>query len=163
MSYGRMQNPHVTMINELPDLEDLEGVGDYHVQMDRHIMERPSLQDDKYQKNIRGTHRLNPQAGMENVPGPMEGYGSAQPNSFHATLHPQEMANHNPIPKMQEMAMPMQYPNNHMSISCVDIAKHIQDCPICSKFYHNDKTVYIIAIVVLSIVCLLLLKRVLNV
>jgi hypothetical protein len=49
------------------------------------------------------------------------------------------------------------------NFNCVDIAKHIQDCPICSRFYNNDRTVYIIAIVVLSIVCLLLLKRILNV
>lgn len=156
-----MQNPHVTMLDELPELEDLEGVGDYHVQMDRHIMDRPNPQDDKYQKHIRGTHKVNPQAGMQNMPGPMEGYGPAQSNSFHASLQPQEMIMQHPPPKMQEM--PAIQPNNYMAISCVDIARHIQECPICSKFYHNDKTVYIIAIVVLSIVCLLLLKRVLNV
>lgn len=154
MSYGRNQNPHVTMIEELPDLEDLEARGNYHVQMDRHIMERPNPQDDRYQKHIRGSYRINPEAGMENGPGLMEGYGSSQQNS----LQPQEMPLQ-PHPKIQEMPME----TNHLLINCIDVAKHIHDCPICSKFYHNDKTVYIIAIVVLSIVCLLLLKRVLNV
>jgi hypothetical protein len=38
----------------------------------------------------------------------------------------------------------------------------VGSCPICSRFYHNDNTVYIIAIVILSIICILLLKRVLD-
>jgi hypothetical protein len=161
MSYGQMRNQHVTMIDELPELEDLAGVGDYHVQMDRHIMERPDIHDNRYQKHIRGAHVINHQAGMDNN-GPMEGYGPAQPNSFHASLqHPQEAIMQAPPP--QKMEAPMMMQPDPMSYNCVDIAKHIQGCPICSKFYHNDKTVYIIAIVVLSIVCLLLLKRVLNV
>lgn len=49
------------------------------------------------------------------------------------------------------------------NLNCAEICNHIQHCPLCSKFYNNDKTIYIIAIVVLAIVCLLLLKRVLNV
>ena len=147
MSYGRMQNPHVTMIDELPDLEDLEGVGD-NVQMNR-----PNPQDDRYQKHIRATHRLNPQSGMDRN---MEGYGS---NNFVNTQN-NEMIKQTPPP--QEIPV-INQPPNHMAIHCIDISKHIQECPICSKFYHNDKTIYIIAIVVLSIVCLLLLKRVLYV
>jgi len=144
MSYGRTQNPHVTMLDELPELEDLEAVGNHNVPLDRHIMERPNPQDDRYQKHIRGTHRLNPQAGME-------GYGAAPA---------QEMIQEH-VDYPQRMQMQMAPPP--MTMNCIDIARHIQDCPICSKFYQNDKTVYIIAIVVLSIVCLLLLKRVLNV
>lgn len=154
-----MRNQRVTMIDELPELEDLAGVGDHHVQMDRHIMERPDINDNKYQKHIRGSHMVNAQAGMDHN-GPMEGYGPAQPNSYHASLQGSQEAIMQPPPP-QRMEMPMQ--PNHMSYNCIDIAKHVQDCPICSKFYNNDKTVYIIAIVVLSIICLLLLKRVLNV
>jgi len=48
------------------------------------------------------------------------------------------------------------------SPSCLEVAEHVANCPICSKFYNNDKTIYIVAIIVLSIVCLILLKRVLN-
>lgn len=146
MNYGRMQT-RVTMIDELPDLEDLE-VDLRPVPMDRHIMERPNPQDDRYQKHIRSTHKMNIHSGMDNIQ-------SHQSDNHHIAIQPfQEMATPQPL-KMMTL--------NHMDINCVDISKHIQDCPICSKFYHNDKTVYIIAIVVLSIVCLLLLKRVLNV
>lgn len=47
--------------------------------------------------------------------------------------------------------------------SCLDVAEHIANCPICSRFYNNDKTIYIIAIIVLSVLCILLLKKVLEV
>lgn len=146
MNYGRSQNSHVTMIDELPELEDLEGVGDHHVQMNRQAMERPGVNDLKYQKYIRNPQRINPQAGMESYgPPPM--------------MQQQEMMmqDNAPPPRMQVQEV-MNPPHN-----CIDIARHIESCPICSKFYQNDKTVYIIAIVILSIVCLLLLKRVLNV
>jgi hypothetical protein len=48
------------------------------------------------------------------------------------------------------------------SPTCLEIADHVGSCPICSRFYKNDNTVYIIAIVILAIICILLLKRVLN-
>ena len=46
--------------------------------------------------------------------------------------------------------------------TCLELAQHVKNCPICTKFYDNDKTVYIIIIIVLAIVCILLLKRVLE-
>ena len=48
------------------------------------------------------------------------------------------------------------------SPSCLDVADHISKCPICSKFYNTDKTIYIIAIITLIIICILLLKKVLD-
>ncbi len=61
-------------------------------------------------------------------------------------------------------------PNNHMSsyhysnsnLSCMDIARHVKSCPICSKLYENDKSVYIIGIVFLLVVCIILLKKVIE-
>jgi hypothetical protein len=49
------------------------------------------------------------------------------------------------------------------SPSCLRISDHIMECRMCSRFYNPDKTIYIIVIVVLSIVCILLLKRVLDI
>lgn len=46
--------------------------------------------------------------------------------------------------------------------NCMDVANHIQKCPLCSKFYDNDKSMYWAAIVLLSIACLYLLKRVID-
>ena len=47
--------------------------------------------------------------------------------------------------------------------NCIDIHNHVTQCPICSKFFKFDNSVYIISIIVLSIICILLLKKVLNV
>lgn len=148
MSYGQA----VTMLDQLPNLDDLETntgppMGSHmgsHMgppmgsHMDNFSGGLPHGMEEKYQKYIRGNHRMSPESGMLNMEQPMN-YG---------------------VPVNQEPPPP----EPHVPfINCIDIAKHVQDCPICSKFYRNDNSVYIIVIVVLAIVCLLLLKRVLNV
>jgi hypothetical protein len=50
----------------------------------------------------------------------------------------------------------------HRELSCIEIANHVRSCPICSKFYDNDKSVYVIIIVILAIVCAILFKKVLE-
>ena len=47
-------------------------------------------------------------------------------------------------------------------ISCIEIANHIKSCPICSRFYDNDKSIYIIVIVILVIICVILFKKILE-
>lgn len=48
-------------------------------------------------------------------------------------------------------------------LNCVNICNHIKNCPVCNRLYNsNDKTIYIIIIIILGILCLLLLKRVLK-
>lgn len=114
-------------------IEDLPELGDVEGSLPRH--------DGSMNKFIRGGHQMMPQAGMQ-------------------PLQPPPPPQHPP----HEMMVPMPPPPPDWSrISCLDINNHITNCPICSRFYGRDNTVYIIAIIVLSIVCLLLLKRVLNV
>lgn len=48
------------------------------------------------------------------------------------------------------------------SPTCIDVAEHIANCPICSKFYNNDKTVYLLAIAALVIICILLANKCLH-
>lgn len=149
MSYG-----NITMLGDLPNLEDMEGLGvgnppgqpyqaSPNFRMESHIMERPNPNDEKFQKYIRPNQHISPNAGMglNNPPSP-----------------PQQ---HYPEQEMIVMQPPSQ--PNYLRHHCLDIAGHIHECPICSKFYSNDKTVYVIVIILLTIVCLLLLKRVLNV
>ena len=47
-------------------------------------------------------------------------------------------------------------------LNCVNVANHVKNCPVCSKLYSNDKTLYIIIIVVLAVISALLLKKVLE-
>lgn len=63
-----------------------------------------------------------------------------------------------PQPRLKINNIPEIYTPN-----CIDIHNHVTQCPICSKFFKFDNSVYIISIIVLSIICILLLKKVLNV
>jgi hypothetical protein len=81
---------------------------------------------------------------------PPEGSGMAPYNH----THQQEF-----LP-LQQREPPVRPPVG--SPTCLEIHDHIQQCPICSRFFGNDHTVYIIAIVILCILCILLLKRVLD-
>ena len=47
--------------------------------------------------------------------------------------------------------------------SCITVAEHTTNCIVCSKLYQNNMTGYIIVIIILAIISILLLKRVLNV
>lgn len=73
------------------------------------------------------------------------------------------MAEHYTPPQGAGQAPPMRADNAAApSINCQDFYNHVKSCPICSKFYNTDRTVYVIIIVLLSLVSLILLKRVLE-
>ncbi|ABF82142.1 hypothetical protein MIV112R [Invertebrate iridescent virus 3] len=46
--------------------------------------------------------------------------------------------------------------------SCLDVARHVESCPICSRIHDTDKTLYVLVIVGLTILCFLLVKRILK-
>jgi hypothetical protein len=61
------------------------------------------------------------------------------------------------------------YDNNHSSNNnsysqpnCITIAQHVETCPICSRIYDTDKTLYILAIISLLILCFLMVKRIVK-
>lgn len=116
---------NITMISELPELEDM---------------------DPKIQKHIR-VHKT-------------------QTEQYHPQYIESENYNQPPHPPP-----PMRYnkpvyndvnPVNPLQYNCIDIARHVEQCPICSRFYHCDKTFYIIIIAILAVVCLLLMKKILG-
>ena len=46
--------------------------------------------------------------------------------------------------------------------NCLDICTHVNSCPLCSKIYNNnDRTVYIIIILILFAICVILMKKLL--
>jgi len=152
MNYGQQSRNHVTMIDDLPELSDIETRGGGGMAMrqpprfanNAYAGENlPPEVVDKYRRHIRQTSFMRPESGMAPYgpsPQSIESYEDAQ---VQQNLHVDNPA--------------------LTGISCLDIANHVKDCPICSRFYNNDKTVYIIVIVVLAIICLLLLKKVLDV
>lgn len=74
----------------------------------------------------------------------------------------------NPIPynsHHHQVARPLRFPDREVNapFGCVDIARHIDTCPICSRLYDTDKTLYILAILGLLILCFLMVKRIVKI
>ena len=169
--YAKQNKRNVTYIDDLPDLEDIEsrpgmyndmiGVDNTQLQYQGHQGDIP----DKFKKFIR-----NPM-GPPPISSGMNPYSQQQQqqqiNHQQEFFTPQQQQQ-----QQQQQYSPMYAPMNQQdtqpirpyynSPTCLEIADHVGSCPICSRFYMNDKTAYIIAIVILSIICILLLKRVLN-
>lgn len=128
-------NQNVTPINMLPELEDLEHNSFYN---NSNIIPPEHL--NKFNKLIRNQHRVPSEAGMSTE--------SYYQNPNYNT--------NNSVKEIQTYKMPENSPN------CLNVAEHVVNCPICSQFYKNDKTIYIIIISTLIIICLLLLKKILD-
>jgi len=148
----------VTPIEFLSDLEELES-GNHVKNNKTEILS--NTQQDKYKKYIRNeSHTIAPQAGMNPVPTQKQQQqqqyitNDNHNHSYTPEIYGTQIIHENGFKRFN---MP---PN---SPSCLDIAEHIANCPICSKFYNTDKTFYIIAIIVQAIICILLLKKILDI
>lgn len=106
----------------------------------------PEPQGMNMSKFIRGDVKSNFLSGANAGGAPMHYDGSMASSML--PPHPAMVAQQAPMPDLV--------------VTCPMIFEHIKNCPICSKFYNSDKTMYVIAIVLLSIVCIILLKRVLE-
>lgn len=130
------------MIDQLPDLTDLDN--------NQHSVNPNRETENNYDKYIRNSHRPLQESGMisnnQNI--------NQQDDTFIENNHFDETPIlHNNLNK---------YILPHGSPSCIDVANHIELCPICSRYYKQDNSLYIIIIVVLSILCILLAKKVLK-
>lgn len=148
MSYSKAGSPKVTMIDDLLDLDEDSANYSNNNQLD--IL--PNGQEDKYAKFIRQKHTPKYQ-------------DQQMYNKDDYTFQPQPQPQiHQQYPQ-QFQQQPYQLSHNiplHSPYSCLDIAGHIDNCPICAKFYKNDKSIYIVAIVLLAIICIILLKKVIE-
>jgi hypothetical protein len=120
-------------VTMIQDLEELEGSNPPHGTAP---MDPGGMNMAKY---LRGYHQPHTDSGMYEPP------YEPQPSQIHMQ----------PPPQFHVQSPPQ--------FNCIDIANHIQSCPICSKFYNTDKTIYIVVIIFLCFICLLLMKRILNV
>jgi hypothetical protein len=156
-------NNLTTPIEDLPELDDLES-GGASVQSNTYNHQNilPSGESEKFAKYIRGNHNVPSESGMTYM------------NPVHHTVqaHQSNMQPHPPVtrpmPYREMYEQPIEepvvksYKMPENSPTCLNVADHIANCPICSKFYNTDNTVYIIVIVILAVICILLLKRVLE-
>ena len=149
----------VTFIDDLPELEDVEQQGP------RISMQNSNPQiDDKFKKYIRSDSIPHENSGMV-----------APQQQYHNHHHMMQQNHVNPIHLNHRYQIPSSDDGNlqhymqrdqqlvKAQLSCVDIAEHVQNCPVCGKLYKNDNTMYVGIIAILVILCILLIKRVLEV
>ena len=179
MSYSTAGAQKFTMIDDLPDLDDIEtpGPSPYHsgarssqIRGSRYpgASLLPPEQEAKYAKFLRQRNPILRESGMSSrgpshgPHGPYGAHGPHGPHEPHGFHEPQrgiptiEESYEKQSDEIKQYAMPDNTP------SCLIIAEHIANCPICSKFYNDDRTIYIIAIIVLAVICILLLKKILS-
>ncbi len=125
---------HPRNVTFIEDLPELEDLESSHGSS--HHWDK----DPRFQKFIRPVHQPPSQAGMTSGPYKSQNISS---ESFR-----------------QQQPEESLHINN--TISCLEISHHVKKCPICTLVYKGDKTVYIIGLIVLSIICVILLKKVLD-
>lgn len=140
-------NKNVTMIEDLPELEDLE--------MSNNFSHPSAGIDEKYKKYIKKSMGdPHPNSGMFSQKYTPINEAFQQENNIQEQYH-NIHGNHGNDDTIQT-------PHIKDEPTCIDVAEHIANCPICSKFYKNDNSIYIITIIVLAIICILLLRKVLG-
>ncbi len=182
MSYSKSSSEKFTLIDDLLDLDDPNEQSNFSY---KNIL--PNGQEDKFGKFIRQPHKSKYQDSTNNnIQNTREnngyennmhgnthssGYGSnGYQNNIHGDTHSSgygsnsyqnNMHGHTHSNNGYNTQEYFGIPNNS-PYSCLDVAGHFDNCPLCSKFYNNDMSVYIISIVILIIVCIILLKKVLD-
>ena len=166
----------VTFIENLPDLEDINGLtSDQYKLVNRKIREKfqpphgssgMNMNSDvnyssrNRQHLIVNTSQENNNLNSSTIEESAQNIIYNQPQS---QLHSQAVQLLSQAVQAQSQEGFKHFNMPICSPSCLDVAEHISKCPICSKFYNTDKTIYIIAIITLVIICILLLKKVLDV
>lgn len=74
-----------------------------------------------------------------------------------------QRSQHPHIEKFEDKQMMFEPPQfNPLFMNCRDVAEHVTACPVCSKLYTCDKTIYIVIIILLVIACIILTKKLLE-
>lgn len=140
-------NNNITPIEDLPELSDIEnsfGKGGRRGEDDFSGMGSRGANTDKYIRKLsRNNFQNTPYQSAEYV---VEQRQPSYEEDFEGPSQP-------PLPSQP----PVQ------TFTCLDVCNHIKGCPLCSKFYNNDNSLYIIIIIALLILVIILTKKVLNV
>jgi len=150
----------ITMIDDLPDLDEIAQQGYYNP----HDQPGPDVTGyirPQYQPPPAESGMVSQKKFGYNTYGSAYKQNSNMPSRNMPQIPPEnyEMIN-NPYPFAPENSVRENYVGSMGN--CLDVSQHVENCPICSKIYKHDKTIMIITIVILAIICILLLKKVLN-
>ena len=142
---------NITNIRDLPNLDDIEN----SYQGAQYI---PEEHVTKMQKFIRPEFEMNPYSGMVAD----NGYLGGTPIQMLNQEQSVNMQSAQAQPAQVQPQSPLTFSRNIDEPTCLEFANHFEKCPICSKFYKNDKSLYIITIGVLALLCLILLKKIIE-
>jgi hypothetical protein len=151
---------NVTMIDDLPSLDDLEG--------NSGLSMIPSDNANQINKFIRNGYQPPQEAGM-NTKQQQQQQQQQQHKQQQHQQHQQQHQQQQQLPVYEAQPQEIQFYEQpkfakHIEhLSCISVAEHANNCIVCSRLYNNDRTGYVIVIILLAIICILLLKRVLNV
>jgi hypothetical protein len=161
-----MTRNNVTMIDDLPYLEDIEN-GSYMT-----MNGVPPAEMKQVSKFIRDT-AYNPPVESGMYLSHQQQPQTHQPSRY--TKMNQNVGGGGAPPMMisesfgeVEGGSEEGYRSNHhqmhriLSLSCVDVAEHATNCIVCSKLYNTDTTMYVIVISILLLTVVILMKKVLD-
>ena len=154
-----MSKRNVTFLDDLPELNDLEKTNS-----NKNVYNPNTSIAPKYKRFIKKSRtRIPDQSGMnpKNVlSSHHHPHSHAQENEDNEHMHEENQLFQSP--NINNMS-----PKNYRDLNttpvntCLDVASHVENCPICSQLYKNDRTLFIITIVILVVICALLLKKIL--
>lgn len=138
------EQSNITYIDDLPDLEDLDSPSMMDASHDLNYVNIDNKLDNA-EYFIR-PHKVQPfmESGMRRAPHSHSNYDHGY-NDMHDNSKPLTGSR-----------------RRRSRTNCMDIAEHIGNCPMCSKFYKTDTSLYVISIIILIIICILLAKKILD-
>ena len=134
MNYSENANPNKTFLNQLPDVDEIQ------------------------RKHIRLDYTPGVESGMSSNNNNMMEHGNSPSAQYEQ--YQQEQTQYSPITSLSSIqSLPVA---DKPVLSCMEVALHVQACPICSHYYNNNTTPYIVVIVTLIIIILFLIKNILK-
>jgi hypothetical protein len=145
--------PRITYIDELFDVDSITGGGDDYIA-------KGNADRDQFTQQLNGRHIRS--FDRENPYEINSGMRIQQPSQTQTQLPPPDFRFMPNLPSQVPYYQHFEHVRQSDELSCMTIANHIKECPICSKFYNCDNSMYIVCIVLLIIVCIILLKRIIE-
>lgn len=140
-----MAKRNVTYIDDLIDLDEVpNGGGEFNRKVSQENLDRESLSGPI--KNKIRNHTDFRQAVNGGYPPQIEEYKRQQIEPSYRQIEPSYRQIDPYVP----------------TFNCVDVSNHINNCPICSRLYNDDKTPYLIGMALLVIISIILLKKVIE-
>jgi len=160
-------NRNITYIDDLPFLEDIEGEGRGGGGMSM----IPTSETNNIKRFIRNNnYNLPPEAGMNTKQQQMENEELLKQQQMYAEQQQliqqqeqQQIINSNNKKNKKKQNKNEIIENYHDDLNCISVANHTSNCVVCSRLYTNDnKNMYLGIIGVLIIICLILLKKIVE-